>query len=78
MTSVPEAVLARELAMCYSAIAVPGNYAAGLQEKLPATKIKEEMKNKIHRLKEILPEILKKIPGERNCVCKDALLDSEL
>ena len=78
LTSVPEAVLSRELGICYSTIAVPGNYASGLQEKLAASEIKEEMKNKIDNLKRILPEIIEKIPEERNCICKDALSDSEL
>ena len=78
MTSAPEAILARELELCYSTIAVPGNYAAGLQEKLTASEIKEEMKNKIDNLKKILPKIIEKIPDERNCCCRNALLDSEL
>ncbi|ODS40548.1 hypothetical protein BEH94_00805 [Candidatus Altiarchaeales archaeon WOR_SM1_SCG] len=78
MTSVPEAVLSREMGICYSTIAVPGNYAAGIKGKLNASVIKKETEDKVIKLKEILPEIIKKIPDERKCPCREALLDAEL
>ena len=73
MTSVPEAILCRELEMCYASIAIPTNYAAGLQKELSAEEIRSMMKERIGDMKNLLPRIIKEIPSKRNCVCKNAL-----
>ena len=45
MTGMPEAVLARELEICFAGISVITNYAAGISgEKLTATEVVESMK----------------------------------
>jgi 5'-methylthioadenosine phosphorylase len=74
MTIMPEAVLARELEICYAAVAVVGNYAAGIS-KLPLTvkEVVETMKNSLDTLGLLIRETIKKLPHERNCSCKDAL-----
>jgi 5'-methylthioadenosine phosphorylase len=74
MTGLPEAVLARELEVCYASICTVTNYAAGIsREKLTATEVKEIIEENQETLKRIIVETIKKIPKERNCACKDAL-----
>lgn len=74
MTSMPEASLARELEICFSAIAVVTNYAAGLAgKKLTTEEVVKLMTDSNDSLKSILGEALALIPSDRACQCKDAL-----
>ncbi|ASJ00174.1 S-methyl-5'-thioadenosine phosphorylase [Thermococcus gorgonarius] len=74
MTQCPEAVLARELEMCYASVAVVTNYAAGIsREKLTHTEVVELMEKKGNELKLLLMSAIRYIPKERRCPCKDAL-----
>ncbi|KXA90139.1 5'-methylthioadenosine phosphorylase, partial [candidate division MSBL1 archaeon SCGC-AAA259A05] len=74
MTNVPESVLARELEMCYSAISVVTNFAAGIsREKLTHEEVAEIMDENMKRLKSLLYSTIPRVPGERTCACKDAL-----
>ncbi|WP_353684534.1 S-methyl-5'-thioadenosine phosphorylase [Thermodesulfovibrio sp. 3907-1M] len=74
MTIMPEAALARELEICYAAVAVVGNYAAGIS-KMPLTvkEVIETMQDSVDTLGLLIRETIKKLPDERNCLCKDAL-----
>lgn len=74
MTLMPEAALARELEICYAAVAVVGNYAAGIS-KLPLTvkEVIETMEDSLDTLGLLIRETIKRLPDERNCLCKDAL-----
>ncbi len=78
MTSVPEAILARELEMCYSTIAIGTNYAAGLQEKLAADEIIAGVEKYVGGVKAILRDALPEIPEKRGCVCSRALSGAKL
>jgi 5'-methylthioadenosine phosphorylase len=74
MTSMPEASLARELEICFSAIAVVTNYAAGLAgKKLTTEEVVKIMGDANDSLKNLLEEALALIPSKRACQCKDAL-----
>lgn len=74
MTLMPEASLARELELCYAAVAVVGNYAAGVSKKpLTVREVIESMNKSRESLKKLLKETFKILPKERNCYCKDAL-----
>jgi 5'-methylthioadenosine phosphorylase len=74
MTGMPEASLARELEICFSAIAVVTNYAAGLSgKKLTTDEVVKKMEDANERLKRLLKEALALIPPGRACQCKDAL-----
>lgn len=74
MTLMPEAVLARELEICYCAITVVVNFAAGIS-KTPLTveEVKETMKGNLAKVNFLLTETIKSLPYERGCRCKDAL-----
>ena len=74
MTQCPEAVLARELEMCYASVAIVTNYAAGIStEKLTHTEVVELMAQKGEEIKYLLMKSLNYVPRERHCPCKDAL-----
>lgn len=79
MTAMPEAALARELAMCLSAICVVTNHAAGISEKkLTTSEVVETMKAAGEKIKALLKEALPYIPQARNCPCKDALKEARM
>ncbi|MCE5195218.1 MAG: S-methyl-5'-thioadenosine phosphorylase [Nitrospiraceae bacterium] len=79
MTGMPEAVLARELGICFSGIAVITNYAAGISKKTLTTKeVVDTMQASSEKVKKILKEAVSLIPKKRNCRCKDALKDAKM
>lgn len=74
MTQVPEAVLARELEMCYATVAIVTNFAAGIsREKLTHTEVVELMAQKSEEVKLLLMKAIEHIPKERRCSCGEAL-----
>jgi 5'-methylthioadenosine phosphorylase len=73
MTLVPEAVLAREREMCYAAICLVCNRAAGLQRALSANEIIEVVGQKKRALEKVLREVIKDIKEKRDCRCRNAL-----
>ena len=78
MTGVPEAVLARELEICYASLSYVSNMAVGLQERQKASdlaKIAEERKCVV---KQIIKEAIASLPKTRSCICANALSDSWL
>jgi len=79
MTGMPEAALARELALCFAGFAVITNYAAGTSAgKLTTTEVKETIAASTKMLKSILKETISLIPANRNCACKDALTNAKM
>lgn len=78
MTQYPEVVLARELQMCYGALAFPTDFDAGIVslKKLPpvsAQEVAAVFKKNIRHAKSLLREMLKNWPKERDCPCGSAL-----
>lgn len=70
MTSVPEVVLARELGMCYAAIAMVTNYAAGISEyNLTHQEVVETMANNISQLQRLIVEVIAGLDEEQDCLC---------
>ncbi|HEX8949066.1 MAG TPA: S-methyl-5'-thioadenosine phosphorylase [Dissulfurispiraceae bacterium] len=79
MTAMPEASLARELALCFLGVSVVTNHAAGMSgRKLTTTEVVETMKDSLEKIKSLLREVITRIPAGRACPCKDALKDAEL
>lgn len=79
MTSVPEVVLAREAEMCYAAVAMVTNYAAGIS-KMPLThaEVVEAMQQNNDNLKNILMtsiELLSSVSFKSACECGNALAE---
>ncbi|MCD5409601.1 MAG: S-methyl-5'-thioadenosine phosphorylase [Methanocellales archaeon] len=74
MTNIPECVLAREVEICYSAIALVTNQAAGISGgELSHSQMIDEMKSKQEGVKALIMNAATLIPGGRKCLCKDAL-----
>jgi len=73
MTGAPEAVLARELEMCYATICFVSNMAAGMQQQLTADEVAKVAEKKIPVIQQILRETIKHLPSERHCLCAHAL-----
>jgi len=74
MTAMPEAALARELELCYAAIAVSANWAAGItDEKLSAVEVVETIRAAEEQINHLLSGALGRIPQKRECDCKSAL-----
>ncbi len=79
MTMVSEAILSRELEICYASINVVTNYAAGIkEEKLTTIEVIENMNRNLENIKKMILNSLKFIPIERNCPCSKALEGTEL
>lgn len=70
MTNVPEVVLAREAGLCYAAIALVSNFAAGVS---PTALSHQEVLEEVARGKETLDRLLLaaavEIGAERSCTC---------
>jgi len=73
MTGAPEAVLARELEMCYATICFVSNMAAGMQQRLTADEVANVAEKKNPVIQQILRETIKHFPSERHCACANAL-----
>ncbi|MFW6117184.1 MAG: S-methyl-5'-thioadenosine phosphorylase [Thermoproteota archaeon] len=78
MTGIPEAVLARELEMCYSSLCYVSNMAAGIQEKLTVQEISEVSDNVLPKIEQMLINTIRTLPTERRCPCAVALRESRV
>ena len=76
MTQYPEAILARELAMCYVNIALVTDYDAGVVAPADAVQVRDVLavlhQNNVH-VKAVLRTMLERMPTARDCPCPDAL-----
>ncbi len=76
MTGHPEAVLARELAVCYAAIALVTDRDAGVQTggSVSQAEVFAEFGRNIDRLRDLLEGVVAGLPAERaGCDCARAL-----
>jgi 5'-methylthioadenosine phosphorylase len=75
MTGHPEAVLARELAVCYTAIALVTDLDAGVEGDHGVTQeeVFRVFGENIERLRGLLFDVLAGLSMERDCVCARAL-----
>ena len=74
MTNVPECVLARELEMCYAAIGVITNFAAGISKrKLTHDEVAKLMGANLERVRELVFGAIERLPEKRACDCGRAL-----
>ncbi|MDT3697926.1 MAG: S-methyl-5'-thioadenosine phosphorylase [Thermincola sp.] len=74
MTSVPEVVLAREVAICYATIAMVTNFAAGISPTpLTHAEVMEAMETNRENLKTLVMKTIEIVPEARSCQCRDAL-----
>jgi 5'-methylthioadenosine phosphorylase len=78
MTQYPEAVLARELAMCYVNIALITDYDAGLEgrpgiEPVSVTDVVKVMQANNDHIRELIEHLLPRMSAPRSCSCGRAL-----
>lgn len=78
MTGIPEAVLTRELEMCYATICYVSNMAAGAQKKLTAFEVSKVSKSVLPKIEQVLIETVKALSLQRkgNCPCASTLKDA--
>ncbi len=77
MTGVPEVSLAREAGLCYAALAVVANYAAGLAPCVDADEITAETHKQSRRLEQLLTLWVQSRQGKssvRDCACQASAL----
>lgn len=74
MTSVPEVVLAREAQLCYAAVSVVTNFAAGIsQNPLTHQEVLEVMAANKGNLKRLLFTVLELAENNPQCHCRSAV-----
>ena len=79
MTGMPEAVLARELEICFAGISVITNYAAGISgERLTAAEVVESMKGSRERISALLKAFLAQDFSASACSCGQVLRDARI
>lgn len=83
MTQYPEAILAREMEMCYTAIALVTDYDAGLEGNLKIKPVSMDevlkvFKSNNEKIKSVIFEMIKNIPNYTNCACQSAMKNAIL
>jgi 5'-methylthioadenosine phosphorylase len=75
MTGHPEAVMAREMALCYTAICLVTDLDAGQDDGQGVThaEVLEVFAQNVNRLKDLLLGVVPMMPTERTCPCASAL-----
>jgi len=75
MTAYPEAVLARELALCYTTPTLVTDLDAGVTEGEGVTQeeVLAEVGRNIGRLRDLVFAIIAALPDKRDCPCPNAL-----
>lgn len=76
MTQSPEAVLAREMEMCYANVSLITDYDVGVEGEIEAVSHEEVVKvfqENLERLRDLLFAVIGRLPEERDCPCATAL-----
>jgi 5'-methylthioadenosine phosphorylase len=74
MTNVPECVLAREMAMCYSTLGIITNFAAGIsKKKLTYREVLDIVRESMGQVRKLLLETIEHLSKKRSCPCGHAL-----
>ena len=75
MTGHPEAVLARELELCYTAIALVTDFDAGVEaaQAVRAEDVFRVFADNVDRLRGLVAGVVAALPAERDCPCGSAL-----
>ncbi|MFO7265747.1 MAG: S-methyl-5'-thioadenosine phosphorylase [Limnochordales bacterium] len=81
MTQYPEAILARELGICYANISLITDYDAGLEDDPSAEPVSHQEVLKVfqanlEKLRSLLIATIEALPAEPSCRCRHALEDA--
>ncbi|MCA1844245.1 MAG: MTAP family purine nucleoside phosphorylase, partial [Actinobacteria bacterium] len=80
MTQYPECVLARELGICYSGVALVTDYDVGLEgvegiEPVTIEVVFEVLRQNIEKVQRLIGRTIPAIPSERSCSCGTGAVD---
>ena len=80
MTQYPEAYLARELELCYVNISLITDMDCGVDatEAVTHAAVLEVFAQNLDKLKNLLHDVIPRVPEERDCLCGDALSGAEM
>ncbi len=78
MTLIPEAVLAREMEICYLSLAAITDWDVWAEKPVQAQEIVETMKENLENIKKLLKASLPKIKEQRICLCQKALENAKI
>ncbi|WP_019634911.1 S-methyl-5'-thioadenosine phosphorylase [Actinomadura atramentaria] len=80
MTGHPEAVLARELALCYTPLCLVTDLDAGVEtgEGVTMADVLAVFRANIGRLRTLVGDVVAALPAERTCACPDVLSGADL
>ena len=75
MTQFPEAILARELELCFGTVALVTDYDVGVDDIPPVTheEVLKVFGENLGTLRDLLFAAIPAVPAERNCPCAEAL-----
>lgn len=75
MTQYPEALLARELELCYANVSLITDYDVGVESVAPVTheEVVRVFTQNNDKLRDLLFAVIPELPSERTCVCATAL-----
>jgi 5'-methylthioadenosine phosphorylase len=79
MTQHPEALLARELEMCYANVSLVTDYDVGVEGEIAAVSHEEVVRvfqENLGRLRDLLFAVIERLPEERECPCATALANA--
>jgi 5'-methylthioadenosine phosphorylase len=77
MTLLPEAVLARELEMCYLSLAAVTDYDVWQEKPVDFREVLKTMKGNLEKIKNILSLVIPEIKEERKCSCGCSLQNAK-
>jgi 5'-methylthioadenosine phosphorylase len=78
MTQYPEAILARELELCYANVALITDYDAGLEghpdvQPVSVAEVEKVFAGNNDRVRELILGMIPRLPGGRDCPCPSAM-----
>ena len=79
MTQYPEALLARELEMCYANVSLVTDYDVGVEGEIAAVSHEEVVRvfqENLGRLRDLLFAMIERLPEVRECPCATALANA--
>lgn len=74
MTQYPEAILARELGLCYTGIALVTDYDTGIAQGREAVSIDEVFRvfhENVGKVQSLIRSMLPRLTGDRTCACEE-------
>ncbi len=78
MTLIPEAILARELEICYLSLAMITDYDVWQPHPVNAEEVIKTMKENLEKIKKLLKSAIPKIREKRRCPCEEALKNAKI